>query len=119
MSAPKQNSGFQGNQLPFVPVTIATGQQNSGIIATNGMSLVGINLPAAFTGTAITFLVGDSLDATFQPLYNSSGIVSYTVAQGRYVAVNPIDFYGVMFFKIVSGSSETPARNFTIALKGI
>ena len=101
-------------------VTIASGQTTSPAIVNNGLSLVGIQLPAAFTGTAISFLA--SVDGiTFQPIYDtvSGTALSYTVAQGHYVAINPQDFYGVVQFKIVSGSSEAAARSFTCALKGI
>jgi hypothetical protein len=98
--------------------TIASGQQASSVIHTKGNSLCGILMPAAFTGTALTFLA--SVDGTnFFPIYNANGALSYSVAQGQYVAINPQDFYGVQYLKIQSGSAEAATRSLICSLKGI
>lgn len=97
-----------------IPISTTT----SGVVTTNGMSLVGIQVPAAFTGTALTFLVSDSATGSFFPLYNSAGAVSYTVAPSRWLAVDPKDFASAQFFKIVSGSTEIAARVLNLMLKG-
>lgn len=111
--------GYQGNFNPNVPVTIANAQSLSSMITLKGLSLVGILLPAAFTGTALTFEM--SVDGTnFFPV--SSGTdgdpLSYTVAQGSYAAINPQDFAGINFLKIQSGSTEAAARTLICAVKG-
>lgn len=85
----------------------------------SGFSLVGISLPAALTGTALTFTVCNTLAGTYVPLYNAAGVVSYTVAASRYVAIDPKDFQGVAYLKIVSGSAEGAARTLICSLKGI
>jgi hypothetical protein len=100
--------------------TIASGQTSSAAIPTSGLSLVGIQMPAAFTGTTVTFL--GSLDGTtYQTLKSTTSgtSLSYTVAQGTYVAIDPVPFYGLPYIKIVSGSAEGAARTLAIALKGI
>lgn len=97
--------------------TIASGTTTPGF-NTNGLPLVGIQMPAVFAGTVLTFLVASTLGGAYQQLYNSSGPVSYTVAQGRFQAINPVDFYGVQFLKIVSNASET-AATLNLSLKGI
>jgi|SRR5665213_235393 len=112
-------TGYQGFFNPAQSVTIADGEQISETISTGGFELCGINLPAAFTGTALTFLVCSTVDGTFLPLYNTSGLVSYTVAQGRYIAINPADFHGVAFLQIQSGSAEGAARTLVCSMKGI
>lgn len=106
--------------LVIAAVTIASGQGTSAAIPTSGLSLVGIQLPAAFTGTALTFLA--SLDGTtYQPIYStiSGTALSYTVAQGHYASIDPAPFQGAKFIKLVSGSSEGADRAFSIALKGL
>lgn len=106
--------------LVFSTTTILISTTTSAAIPTTGLSLVGIQLPAAFTGTTLTFSV--SIDGVlYQPLYTSTSgtALSYTVAQGHYVAINPQDFYGVNYFKIISGSSEVAARTLSITLKGL
>ena len=98
-----------------IPISTTT----SDAITTNGLSLVGIYIPAAFTGTSLNFLVSETLGGTYVPLYNKSGEVTYTVAPAQFLAIAPIDFYGVPFLKIVSNSSEAAARSLACALKGI
>jgi hypothetical protein len=113
-------NGYQGNFLPAVPCAIANSGTVSAAITMNGMSLCGIKLPAAFTGTALTFQVCDTLAGSYVALKKADGSsLSYTVAQGTYVAIDPKDFYGVQFLKIVSGTTETGARTLLLALKGL
>lgn len=112
--------GYQGNFNPNVPVTIANGQSLSGILTLKGLSLVGILLPAAFTGTALTFEM--SVDGTnfFVVKTTTSGTsLSYTVAQGTYAAIDPKDFAGINYLKIQSGSTEAGARTLICSVKGI
>lgn len=98
---------------------IANGQQESGAIPTAGLSLCGVLLPAAFTGTALTFEACATVGGTYVPVYNAAGAVSYTVAQARYIAIDPKDFQGILFLKIKSGSAEGAARTLVCSMKGI
>lgn len=109
--------GFLGFQNA-VPASIANGQQASAAIDLKGFTPCTLFMPAAFTGTAITFQVSTAIDGTYEDLYNSSGQVSYTVSQGKAYALDPKDFYGVRFLKIKSGSAEGAARTVTIGVKG-
>lgn len=111
-------SGYQGNFNPALSTTIANGTTTSAEIPTGGLALCGINFPAAFTGTTVTFMVSNISGGTFVPLYNSAGAVSYTIAQGRFYAIDPKDFQGVAFLKIVSGASEGALRTLLLAMKG-
>ncbi len=54
----------------------------------------------------------------FRDLYNASGAVSLTVAQGRSYAIDPANFQGVPFMKIKSGSAELAPRTIVCTLKG-
>lgn len=102
------------------PVVIANGQQESGAQDCGGLSLCGILIPAAFTGTAITFEMAATLTGTYVPVKStiSGTALSYTVAQGAYYAIDPKDFSGVQFLKIKSGSAEGAARTLILSLKG-
>lgn len=106
-------------QVIYPVASIASSGTTSQALMTNGMSLVGCQIPASFTGTAITFTTATTLSGTYQPLYNSSGQVSYTVAQGEFIAIKPEDFYGLQFFKIVSNATESSARSLVCSMKGI
>lgn len=113
-------TGYQGFFNPGQSVVIANGQQSSAAFNCGGMALCGILLPAAFTGTALTFEVSSAIDGTFVPLKSTTSgtALSYTVAQGTYCALDPKDFQGVQFLKIKSGSAEGAARTLTCMLKG-
>lgn len=113
-------SGFLGSMNPNLPATIANGQTVSGAIALGGLTLCGIILPAAFTGTAISFQMSDAIDGTFVAVKSTTSgtALSYTVAQNTYCAIDPRDFQGIAFLKIVSGTAEGGARTLGCAVKG-
>lgn len=95
-------------------VTIASGQTTSGEYDLLGNTLVGFHLPAAFTGTAITFTASKSSGGTFQAVKDGAGSTyTLTVAQGQYIPVDPVKMLGVRFIKFVSGSTEGADRVIT------
>jgi hypothetical protein len=112
-------SGYQGNFNPAYAATIAISTQTSTAISCGGLVLCGILLPAAFTGTALTFFASNDGTNFFQIYNTTSGTaLSYTVTQGTYCAIDPKDFQGVQYLKIKSGSSEAAARTLVCSLKG-
>ncbi len=113
-------SGYQGLFAPAVPVVIGNGAQASAAINCGGFVLCGIKLPAAFTGSTLTFQVCDTVDGTYQDLYNAvNDLVSMDVAAGRWYAIDPAFFSGVQFLKIKSGSAEGAARTIVCQLRGV
>lgn len=88
-------------------------------IALGGMTIVGVQLPAALTGTALSFQASTDIAGTFTDVYNAAGKISITVAASRWVTLDPKDFQGLQFIKIVSGSTELAARTLGLTLKGI
>lgn len=112
-------TGYEGNSNPNYPAIIANGQQESATINQGGFSLCGVLIPAAFTGTSISFEA--SIDnVTFYPVYNTIAgvLLSYVVAPSRYIAIDPKDFHGIQYLKIKSGSAEGAARTLVASLKG-
>jgi hypothetical protein len=113
-------NGFAGSFNPALSVAIANGQQSSAPISCGGLALCGIKLPAAFTGTTVTFEMCDTVGGTYVPVKSTTSgtALSYTVAQGTYCAIDPKDFQGIAFLKIKSGSAEGGARTLICSLKG-
>lgn len=107
----------QGSLIKASKVIASSGTESE-VIKTEGLSLCGIYFPAAFSGTAVTFLACDTEGGTYLPVYVAAGALSYTVAQGHYVAIDPKDFQGINFLKIKSGSTEGAARTLTCMMKG-
>lgn len=120
--APQPNikSGYQGNFNPNLTATIGASGTTTGAIPLGGFCLCGILFPATFTGTAITFLASPD-GTTYKVLKatTSGTTLSYTVAQDTFAAIDPKDFQGVNYLKIVSGSTEGSARTLKLAVKGL
>jgi len=105
---------YLGN-LTTNDVSIASGQTASGALDLQGLALTAIQMPSAFTGTSITFQ-GSFDGATYQDIYNTANTqYSITVAASRTYAINPSDFAGFRYIKIVSGSSEGAARTIVVS----
>lgn len=112
-------TGYQGNLNPAVPCSIASGQTVSAGVNLNGFTLCGVFLPAAFTGTALSFEASaDGVTYVAVKSTTSGTSLSYTVAQGTYVAIDPKDFQGIQYLKLVSGTMEGAGRSLSLAVKG-
>lgn len=113
-------TGYQGQMNPAIDAVIASSGTKTAAINLGGFSLCGIIFPTTFTGTAVTFEVSDAIDGTFVPLKSGTGgsSLSYTVVQATFAAIDPKDFQGVQFLKVVSGSAEGAARTLKLAVKG-
>lgn len=91
-----------------IQATIAISGTKSNVLSLAGLSLVGMLLPSTFDGTTITFETSDAADGTFVPVIKSDGNpLTYTCAASKFVAVDPKDFYGVLFLKIVAGTAQS------------
>ena len=114
------NSTPNLGQLISRSVVIPDGETKSAAIALNGFALVGI-LIGVLTGTGFTFEVSDAEDGTFVPMSagTSGTALDYTVAQNTYAAIDPKDFLGVNFIKLVSDAQASGDETVTIMLKGL
>lgn len=116
----KYLSGYQGQLNPALATTILSGQQESAAIQCGGLALCGIFVPTGFTGTALTFEASPDGVAAYVPVKSttSGSALSYTVAAGEYIAIDPKDFQGIAFLKIKSGTAEGADRTVNCAMKG-
>lgn len=100
--------------------TIASGQGKSGVIDLLSATLCGVRIPAAFTGTAITFESSKTATGTFDAVKDGAGnSISKTVAASQYIALDPSLFAGIRFLKIVSGSNEAADRVVTAVARPV
>lgn len=113
-------SGYQGEFNAAIDAVIASSGTKTAAIDLGGLVLCGVIFPTTFTGTALTFEVSDAIDGTFVPLKStvSGTALSYTIVQASYAAIDPKDFQGVRFLKLVSGSIESGARTIKLAARG-
>lgn len=103
-----------GSSVNTGAVTIASGATASTAIDLQSFGFVGFITPAALTGTAFTF-TGSIDNSTFVALYNSDNTAySITVGTSRYYCLNPADFLGMKYVKIVSNGAEGADRTITV-----
>lgn len=99
---------------------IAASGTTSAEIDLSGTTLCGIYIPSAFTGTSISFQAATVSGGTFVSVRDGAGnAVSKTVAPSQYIKLDPTDFVGVRYLKVVSGSTEAAARTLTLAARPI
>jgi hypothetical protein len=96
---------------------------NSGTISAAvdlvGTGLVAIQLPAAMTGTAISFQ-GSADGTTFGAIHDGAGAaVSITIAANLVVVVPSSITNGSRWLKLVSGSTEAAERTIKLITKAI
>lgn len=100
----------------YTQVTINSGQTTSGDVVVPLYAAFGLVMPAAFTGTSITFEVSHD-GTTYQPLYDRFNTqVSMTVAAGRSYDL-PAELNVWSRWRIVSSAAEAAARTLTIVVK--
>lgn len=99
--------------------TIANGQTTSDIIDCLGKSIVGLIMPAAFTGTTIT--IKSSFDGTtFNDAYDIFGNqLTIQVGISRHIHLACGDFIAAKYIKLVSSSLEGAEREMNVILMGV
>lgn len=106
--------------LVTLSTTITSGQTASAAVDLKGTSLLGVQLPAAFTGTSLKFQVATTLAGTYQDVIDGAGnTLTKTVAQGKYLYLDPSLFAGIQFIKLVSGSSEGATRTLELVARPV
>lgn len=97
--------------------TIAASASTSDAINIGNFAYGVFAMPAAITGTAVSFTVSTD-NITFVALYNDSGaLISVpVVASGAYRF--PPNAMGAAYLKIVSNGTEAAARSIQYMLKG-
>lgn len=90
-----------------VTATIAAGATTSGEVALKGKRLVGMLMPAALTGTSLTLLTATASGGTFVGVTDAAGSpVTFAVAPGQYIAIDPAALEGLRYVKLVSNLAE-------------
>jgi hypothetical protein len=105
-------------QISYESVTIANGQTTSGAIKIFGTTLCGVVVPASFTGTTLQFQ-GSHDGTNFNTLYKDGADLSVTVTSSKFVVLQPADFAGVNYLKLVSGSAQTGDKVLYLACRAI
>ena len=95
-----------------IDISVSTTVALAGIEAMVGGKemLSGCDIPAAFTGTAVSFVVSDTLAGTYGVLTWNGVPVSFAAAADLKMNWHPLLFAGRRFVKIVSNDTEAADR---------
>lgn len=106
-------TGYQGYANFSENVVIEQGEQESSPINCGGFVLAGVILPSVFTGTGLTFMVGDSLDG-----FQASGQIAFggTTSDGDTLEINGVELTFVDadpsdFEVLIGATAEETAAN--------
>lgn len=100
-------------RMDTIDVTINTFDTESSEADLGGFELLGMQMPAGFTGTEITFLGNISKSGTADTaLYNALGQKLTVTGVGVYriIMFNPGDFLCIRKLKLVSGDAQDAVR---------
>lgn len=93
---------------------LADGQTKTASINVLERELLGIYIPAGFSGTAITFEASED-DSVFKVMKDWDGnTISLTVAADTYVGLDTQLFLGVAYCKLVSGTAQSGEVTFKL-----
>lgn len=92
---------------------IQNGDTASGVVNLAGFKLCGLRMPSAFTGSTVTIQSAKTPDGTFQTVYKNGAELTISVAASKKVALDPADFAGDQFIKVV-GSAQAAERTIGI-----
>lgn len=73
-----------------------------------------IEMPAAFTGTTLTFKATSSPSGNPVPIYYGADRYSIAVAPGRHISLDPNVFLSVKYLQIISDAVETASRDLVL-----
>ncbi len=96
-----------------VRATIANAASLSGAVEIGGpdrgQTLVGLQMPAAWTAAAITFQACDTIGGTYQDVKTAAGTeVTVTAAAGDWIALDPAIYGSLGYVKVRSGATGAP-----------
>lgn len=78
--------------------------------AQNGEALIRLDMPSGWDAAGITFQVSED-GQTYRNLYDAAGNEkALTVAASRAIYLPPLDFAGIRFIKVRSGTAGSPVN---------
>ena len=91
--------------------TIASGQSLSAAIPLKGHTLVGIQMPAAWTAASITLQACATESGTYGDVYEADGTeLEFTVSAGQHIILSAAQMISIKNVKVRSGTSGTPVN---------
>jgi hypothetical protein len=113
--------GTLPNNRRYGSVDIANGASLSDALNLAGHTLVGIIMPSSWTSANLTFQASHD-GTTYSNLFDDAGNEqTVTAAASEYLFLSPLEWVGIAFLKVRSGTSGSPvnqggARTITLVM---
>lgn len=119
------NGSFRSRLVTTAVVSIPQGENLSDAAAIGSARLVGVQMPPAWTESAISFSGSMDGGVVFQDIYDDASerqLAATAAVAGRTVALDPLDWAAFTHIKLRSGLSGAPtpqaaARTILLALE--
>lgn len=103
------------SKMQIFEVTIASSETESTILNKSNFSIMGFEVPASMTSTALTFEVGSDSSSMTPLRKDDNTAVSYTIDNTAGAYYMPAQYTaGYPYFRIVAGSSEGGSRTIKV-----
>lgn len=96
-----------------IPLTILSGASLSNPALVGDHVFIGLQMPAAWTAASLTFQTSYDDGVTWHDLYDDAGVevtLAPATPAGKYLAVSPDPFGGLLWLKVRSGTSGSPVN---------
>ena len=99
---------------------IQDGSTLSNAVDLHGTVLIGISIPAGFSGTTLTVYASTSYAGTYQQVRNTDNVAAtITCAAGYYYALVPFDLAGCRYVKLQSNTTQSGDCTITLVTRPI
>lgn len=111
--------GQFSDNLIYQTTTIASGQTESSSIDLQGSTLVGIYMPSSWTTADLTYKASTD-NSSFVAVKDDAGNTkTSTVGTNQFTLLDPVDFTGIRFLKLVSSASQGANRDIILVSRPV
>lgn len=114
------SSEFQSVLRSDTLAMIQAGDTFSNALDLHGTALIGLSIPAGFTGSSLTVHSATTFGGTYQQVRNTDNSpATITCAAGFYYALVPFDLAGCRFIKLESNASQAADCLMTLVTRAL
>lgn len=110
---------YTKNESKTATITIATSTTISDVVDLGASAVLGIEMPAAFTGTTLAIHGASTSGGTYAAITLSGAANPITVAAGGRYSLDPLLTAGWPFIKVVSGTAEVANRSIVLLCRPV
>ncbi len=118
IKAPAGNKLYISYPL-YETVTIASSGTTTAAVDLKNKVLLGYQLPGTMTSTSMTYHASSTVGGTYTVMRKAGADFADPILASKWVVLDPADFAGVRFLKLVAGSAEGAERSIILAYRAL